>query len=57
VPDITGLSADDIGLGRQRSKADGAPPLNEVDALQQQYDLQRALSAAPIVNRFTTPPF
>ena len=54
VPDIDGLSGQDVGLSRQ------APPANppapdasrigtDADPLQQQYDLQRRLSAAPIV--------
>jgi len=47
VPDIAGLTRQDIGLpGHQPAKP---PPLSDTDALQQQYDLQRALSEVPIV--------
>jgi cardiolipin synthase len=48
VPDIDGLTGRDIGLpGRTpRSSLD---TLSDTDALQQQYELQRALSASPLV--------
>jgi cardiolipin synthase A/B len=43
VPDVGGLTGDDIGLaGRQ-------PTPNTTDSLQQQYDLQRSLSDSPLV--------
>ena len=48
VPDIDGLSGHDVGLARHTPQPDPAP-LNSIDALQQQYDLQARLSAAPIV--------
>jgi cardiolipin synthase A/B len=48
VPHITGLTGHDIGLpGHQERRNPG--PVNETAALQEQYDLQRVLSAAPIV--------
>jgi len=57
VPDVAGLTAQDVGLSGHPSAASpgsgvGAlsnPDVSDTDALQQQYDLQRALSAAPIV--------
>ena len=48
VPSIAGLTASDVGMPSGRAP----PPVAEtddVDALQQQYDLQAALSAAPMV--------
>lgn len=54
VPHVDGLTAHDIGLSTHPPKA-GPQVINDADALQQQYDLQRALSASPIVfgNRVT----
>ncbi len=48
VPNIDGLTARDVGL---RTSATNPTPaaVNDVDALQQQYDLQRGLSDSPIV--------
>jgi cardiolipin synthase len=48
VPDIGGLTSGDIGLG-SREHLKPAQPLTQEQALQRQYDLQRALSAVPIV--------
>src|ERR1700760_2577331 len=48
VPHITGLTGHDIGLPGHQERRDPGP-VNETDALQEQYDLQRALSEAPIV--------
>src|SRR5689334_20366501 len=48
VPDIDGLTGHDIGLPEHPERRD-PDPVNETQALQDQYDLQRALSAAPIV--------
>jgi hypothetical protein len=48
VPDIRGLTPREVGLAGRRTEAEPAP-ISDADALQQQYDLQRALSAAPIV--------
>ena len=48
VPDIDGLSPHEIGLPGRRTMPP-PPPLSDTDILQQQYDLQRALSASPIV--------
>jgi cardiolipin synthase len=48
VPDIRGLTPREVGLTGRRTEAEPAP-ISDTDALQQQYDLQRALSAAPIV--------
>ena len=48
VPQINGLTAHDVGLAG-RSKPDRPPPASDTDALQQQYDLQSALSDSPIV--------
>jgi cardiolipin synthase len=47
VPDIGGLSGHDVGLPRPQPRAP-ATPTSDTDALQQQYDLQRGLSASPI---------
>jgi cardiolipin synthase len=48
VPDIQGLTPRDIGLVAPAAKTD-PNTVDDTDALQQQYDLQRALSASPIV--------
>jgi cardiolipin synthase A/B len=48
VPHITGLTGHDIGLPGHKERRDPGP-VNETDALQEQYDPQRILSAAPIV--------
>lgn len=48
VPDIAGLTSHDVGL-RQRMPKQQQETLTDVEALQQQYDLQRTLSAAPLV--------
>jgi cardiolipin synthase len=48
VPDIQGLTGHDVGLASRPVKPD-PKPVNDLDALQQQYDLQQHLSAAPIV--------
>ena len=48
VPHIDGLTPDDVGLAARESTPDPRV-INDTDALQQQYDLQRVLSAAPIV--------
>ena len=48
VPHIDGLTPDDVGLAARESTPDPRV-INDTDALQQQYDLQRGLSAAPIV--------
>jgi cardiolipin synthase len=48
VPDIQGLTGHDVGLASRAVKPD-PKPVNDLDALQQQYDLQQHLSAAPIV--------
>jgi cardiolipin synthase len=48
VPDIKGLTPREVGLAGRHAEAEPAP-ISDTDALQQQYDLQRALSAAPIV--------
>ena len=47
-PEISGLTAREVGLktGSEHAAPDVA---SDTDALQQQYDLQRALSASPIV--------
>ncbi|HBK06246.1 MAG TPA: cardiolipin synthase B [Acetobacteraceae bacterium] len=57
VPKIDGISAREIGLPGQKSQARPAE-IADTDALEQQYDLQRALSASPIVfgNRVTLLP-
>jgi cardiolipin synthase A/B len=48
VPDVGGLTGRDVGLpGRRTPTAPNAA--TDSDALQQQYDLQRGLSASPIV--------
>jgi cardiolipin synthase len=48
APKVQGLTGRDVGLPNRRAKT--APDtLNDTDALQQQYDLQRGLSASPIV--------
>jgi cardiolipin synthase len=48
VPDIDGLTPRDVGLPGQPKP--GTPrPVSDIDALQQQYDLQRTLSDSPIV--------
>ncbi|HET6305589.1 MAG TPA: phospholipase D-like domain-containing protein [Rhodopila sp.] len=47
VPDVGGLTGRDIGLHGHRPVTTGA---GGIDALQLQYDLQRALSASPIVS-------
>jgi cardiolipin synthase A/B len=53
VPDIDGLNPRDVGLAGHGTKPDPRPanpaPIDNTDALQQQYDLQRALSASPIM--------
>ncbi|WP_428484075.1 phospholipase D-like domain-containing protein [Rhodopila sp.] len=53
VPQVIGLTARDIGLTGGGSpapgSADGREAADETVALQQQYDLQRRLSASPIV--------
>ena len=50
VPDIGGLTAKEVGLSDRHA---GAPPrrssADSVDALQQQYDLQNALSSEPMI--------
>ncbi|HEY4040965.1 MAG TPA: phospholipase D-like domain-containing protein [Rhodopila sp.] len=48
VPDIQGLTPRDIGLAARGTKPN-PNTVDDTDALQQQYDLQRALSASPIV--------
>jgi cardiolipin synthase len=48
VPDIDGLNPRDVGLASRRVQRSAAT-IDDSDALQQQYDLQRALSANPIV--------
>lgn len=48
VPAIDGLTPADIGL-HESGKILAKREINYADALQQQYDLQRVLSAAPIV--------
>jgi cardiolipin synthase len=48
VPDIQGLRPDDVGLQSRNTTTDPAT-IDDTDALQQQYDLQRGLSASPIV--------
>ncbi len=47
TPEIDGLTAREVGLLGHRSKPDLLPS-GDTDALQQQYDLQRALSDSPI---------
>jgi cardiolipin synthase len=55
VPDVDGLTGDDVGLPPDRQKQANPNLIDDSDALQQQYDLQRGLSASPIVfgNRVT----
>jgi cardiolipin synthase A/B len=48
VPDIAGLTPDDVGLAAKDTKPN-PNQIDDTDSLQQQYDLQRALSASPIV--------
>jgi cardiolipin synthase A/B len=48
VPDIDGLTPGDVGLAARGTKPN-PDVIDDTDALQQQYDLQRALSASPIV--------
>jgi cardiolipin synthase A/B len=48
VPNIEGLTPRDVGVTGRRGESPPVP-VNDVDALQQQYDLQRALSDSPIV--------
>jgi cardiolipin synthase A/B len=48
VPEIHGLTAHEVGLKARNPKPD-PKVTDDSDALQQQYDLQRALSASPIV--------
>ena len=48
VPDIGGLTAREVGLRQRRAPTDPAKR-EAADPLQQQYDLQRGLSASPIV--------
>ncbi len=48
VPKIDGLDPRDVGLASRRVQP-SATTIDDTDALQQQYDLQRALSASPIV--------
>jgi len=57
MPDLDGLRGPDAGLARRPSRPNGAP-ISDTDALQQQYELQRGLSASPIVfgNRVTLLP-
>jgi cardiolipin synthase len=61
VPDVDGLTPRDVGLANRRTPPRPNPTTpnpattDDTDALQQQYDLQHALSASPIVfgNRVT----
>ena len=46
---IGGLSPREIGLPGHASRPKPPDPVNDTDALQQQYDLQRGLSDSPIV--------
>jgi cardiolipin synthase A/B len=48
VPDIDGLTPRDVGLAARGTKPN-PNTIDDTDALQQQYDLQRALSASPLV--------
>jgi cardiolipin synthase A/B len=48
VPIIDGLTGDDVGLPDRIAKANPGT-ISDTDALQQQYELQRALSDSPIV--------
>ena len=48
LPNIDGLTGKDVGLPAPPVNADPAA-VSDVDTLQQQYDLQRALSDSPIV--------
>jgi cardiolipin synthase len=48
VPDIHGLTPHEVGLAARNPQPD-RKVIDDSDALQQQYDLQRALSASPIV--------
>ncbi len=49
VPTIDGISAREIGLTGRTSKAHPQDAVDDEDALQQQYDVQRALSDSPLV--------
>jgi cardiolipin synthase len=49
VPQVTGLTAREIGLRHPARSALAPIPLDDAQALQHEYDLQRALSAAPLV--------
>jgi cardiolipin synthase A/B len=49
VPDVDGLTGDDVGLPTDRQKQANPNLIDDSDALQQQYDLQRGLSDSPIV--------
>jgi cardiolipin synthase len=50
VPKVDGLSARDVGLpGRSARTNPDLNAMSDTDALQQQYDLQNALSASPMV--------
>jgi cardiolipin synthase A/B len=51
VPEIDGLTARDVGLSDHETPPPGDPAAvnDDVDALQQQYDLQRGLSTSPMV--------
>jgi cardiolipin synthase len=48
VPEVDGLTGRDVGLPGRRTQT-GSKTAADTDALQQQYDLQRGLSASPIV--------
>jgi cardiolipin synthase len=48
VPNVGGLTGHEVGLPGHPTKRD-PDPVSDTDALQQQYDLQRGLSASPIV--------
>lgn len=48
VPHIDGLTPREVALPRHPARPN-PPTANDTDALQQQYDLQRGLSASPIV--------
>jgi cardiolipin synthase len=49
IPDIDGLTGSDIGFVDRLPKPANPDTTDPTDALQQQYDLQRALSDSPIV--------
>jgi cardiolipin synthase len=48
VPDIGGLTGRDVGLAGHQATP-GPATISDIDLLQQQYELQRALSTSPIV--------